>query len=437
MSYSPMIFPHRIPSIVRLHSRALIPALLVVSLVWLSSCSSSTTTDPGSDNSAGAAGRGIFTGTVTDSATHIAVLGAIVTLSPSGKSKQTDASGAVEFDSVAMGITTVTIAKPGYITLTRPVTILNAKTVHANFALLAGSAGNSAIVGWRNVPSGTQKNLQAVCYAGSPALMFAVGFEGTFLRSSDGGNTWSTLPKPSNVDLYCVHFYDALNGVVAGDSGVLLMTKDGGLTWKRAYSYLGNVRSISCPDSTTIELAGFYPGSHTEGILERSTDRGITWTDQGLQFGVDTLYAVAFSDKNIGLTVGKHAYTLTTQSGGEGWNGDRPTYRDINLWSAWAPDNSHVFIVGDSGFISMRNQDQAYQTQMSGVTNSLFSTSFADAGHGVAVGEQGTILVTADTGQTWKNQSTGAIAYHGSAFSDAVHAVIVGDGGIILLSIVQ
>ncbi len=52
---------------------------------------------------------------------------------------------------------------------------------------------------------------------------------GKFYKSTDFGLTWTT-PLSSSVNYSCADFYDNMNGIVTGQNGLVLRTRDGGVT---------------------------------------------------------------------------------------------------------------------------------------------------------------------------------------------------------------
>ncbi len=57
---------------------------------------------------------------------------------------------------------------------------------------------------------------------------YAVGFNGSIFKSSDGGTTWLAQTSPVTSFLKAVDFIDSLNGYAAGDGGTILKTTNGG-----------------------------------------------------------------------------------------------------------------------------------------------------------------------------------------------------------------
>ncbi|MBN1340128.1 MAG: T9SS type A sorting domain-containing protein [Bacteroidales bacterium] len=66
----------------------------------------------------------------------------------------------------------------------------------------------------------------------SDSVGYAVG-DGGFangFKSTDGGETWNVMETNCSSGLTAVHFFDDMNGIAAGNRGVVLKTSSGGLT---------------------------------------------------------------------------------------------------------------------------------------------------------------------------------------------------------------
>jgi photosystem II stability/assembly factor-like uncharacterized protein len=80
---------------------------------------------------------------------------------------------------------------------------------------------------------------------------WAVGWEGTILRTFDGGDTWFTMNSGSSEFLSSVSFSDRRHGVVTGSRGTALVTSDGGYSWTREATGTGfGLSSVSSVDPT-------------------------------------------------------------------------------------------------------------------------------------------------------------------------------------------
>ncbi|MBK6847410.1 MAG: hypothetical protein IPG96_07670 [Proteobacteria bacterium] len=74
-------------------------------------------------------------------------------------------------------------------------------------------------------------SLQAVSFPVNTSVGFAAGTNGTLLKSTDSGASWTALSAGTAATLRALAFVDAQTGLAAGDGGVLLKTTNGGLSW--------------------------------------------------------------------------------------------------------------------------------------------------------------------------------------------------------------
>ncbi|MGR8930231.1 MAG: YCF48-related protein [Gammaproteobacteria bacterium] len=113
-----------------------------------------------------------------------------------------------------------------------------------------------------------------------------------------------------------------------------------------------------------------------------------------------------------------------------------------NLYSVYFADEARGWAVGDSGTILITaDGGQSWQAQASGTQALLSAVQFqSDGRHGWVVGDGGTILITADGGQRWKAQASGsqfrlnavqfqADGRHGWAVGDYATILVTADGG--------
>ena len=127
----------------------------------------------------------------------------------------------------------------------------------------------------------------------SASTMYAAGDRGTFMKTTDGGDTWSVnsqVGAPDNSStgnlatrvLNIGWFFDANTGIVAGQSlstnpGLISKTTDAGNSWTY-YEYNdvagGVVNGLYFINSTTGYLCG-----NTNASVRKTTDAGLTWTD--------------------------------------------------------------------------------------------------------------------------------------------------------------
>ncbi len=205
-----------------------------------------------------------------------------------------------------------------------------------------------------------------------------VGYGGKILMTEDGGRSWRVLPSGTDRALYSVEFIDANTGWISGQDGVILHTSDGGKTWTRQVS------------GTTLYLFGIDFIDHQRGwaVGDRSTylytaDGGRSWrlakvggperltADEALLAQEPVLYDVQFLDADTGWIVGEFGNIYHTTDGGKSWTNQQDT------------------LLGDGIFDTLD-------------LPTFFGVQFIDRLNGVAAGLEGRIARTRDGGENWK-----------------------------------
>ena len=104
------------------------------------------------------------------------------------------------------------------------------KSLKLLFILLVLTGGLSAQ--WVQVGAGTTTSqLWSVSFADA-SKVFAVGVNGTMVKSVDSGQNWSLVAHGlTTKNLYTIDFSSNLVGYAAGVGLTLLKTTDGGTTW--------------------------------------------------------------------------------------------------------------------------------------------------------------------------------------------------------------
>lgn len=304
---------------------------------------------------------------------------------------------------------------------------------------------------WRDDAS-----LHDVQFIGSRTSI-AVGAQGTIWRSGDSGRTWKPVPCPATCSLHSACFVTSELGWVAGsemspftglDSGVLLATQDGGLTWNR----LGEgklppiiyVKFFGTDDGVVV---GRATSDVPSGVLKTS-DGGKTWKpvngvteapwraacfiDPDMGFvggpearlslvggeqlfpsklppqGLRTIRAVSIAPNDSGWLAGDGGLVLRTTSGGVVWDappGALPDELRIGMdFRAVDARGDNVWLVGAPGSVVWHspNAGRTWKRYVTGQTAPLNSIRFVNDSTGIAVGELGVILCTEDGGRTWQ-----------------------------------
>jgi photosystem II stability/assembly factor-like uncharacterized protein len=211
---------------------------------------------------------------------------------------------------------------------------------------------------WTRQDSGSKKNLFNV-FAADDQQVVAIGADGTILRTADGGSHWQSVKSPKNVSLFGIIFLDKNTGYTVGEFSTILATTDGGQNWTLAYG--GNTGD----------------------------------------FTVGPYFSIAFSDPQHGIACGLAGDLLATEDGGKTWKVQK------------LPDTVAAYIVSEDAaskkLWAAGAGGRMFLSEQAGQWKSIDRTAFHDitdltfAGSlGVAVGLNGTILLTNNAGEQWQ-----------------------------------
>lgn len=213
----------------------------------------------------------------------------------------------------------------------------------------------------------------------SPEKAIVVGYGGKIVMTVDGGRTWKLKPSGTELALYNVQFVDAQNGWISGQDGTILRTADGGESWQKQQT------NVPVP-----------------------------------------IFALYFFDKDRGWAVAQQATYLRTTNGGETWEEGRIevslegvsedatlAMNDPTLYDVHFIDEKTGWMVGEFGKIYHSTDGGATWTEQqnallgqAGITDALniptwFGVRFLNANEGIVVGLEGKIAKTTDAGKTW------------------------------------
>jgi hypothetical protein len=196
---------------------------------------------------------------------------------------------------------------------------------------------------------------------------------------------WYHQSSGTTINLKGVSFYNLSNGIVVGDSGIILSTTNGGTNWTVTVS--GNNKYLYAVSYKS----GNWVAVGSEGTILRN---GIIQTSGT----TNNLLGVSFTDANMGTAVGWDGTILRTTNGGTTWteqtSGTTERLEDVSF-----TDANNGTVVGFGGTIlRTTNGGTTWTEQTSGTNNWLSSVSFTDADNGWAVGWNGTILHTTNGG---------------------------------------
>ena len=148
---------------------------------------------------------------------------------------------------------------------------------------------------------------------------FVAGEYGTLLATDDGGATWAKRPVGTEKTLFGVSFSSPTRGWVVGIDGLVLRTRDGGATWDvqrgaveaGSIEELGFLEALKNPGLYAVRMAGRYGVVIGDtGMLLITADGGETWTRRELS-GKDRLVwmrGVSLTQDAEGFVVGASGF---------------------------------------------------------------------------------------------------------------------------------
>jgi len=231
--------------------------------------------------------------------------------------------------------------------------------------------------------------------------------QGCLLHTRDGGTTWTaTTPRGLGM-LHAVQFFDLKQGIVCGEATAtgtagIWRTQDGGRTWKALHStQLEGWRTAAFPAFESGVVAGLNGRVGLVGDTRLLRDDSLNLGNKGIR-------DLTIDQNASGWMVGDGGM-VRYSPGGAAWQdppGPLPAELDqLFDFTAVAQQGSSVWLAGHPGSAIWKSDDagQSWTMSPTGSHAPLNSISFADAVHGCAVGELGTILRTSDGGQTWQS----------------------------------
>lgn len=249
---------------------------------------------------------------------------------------------------------------------------------------------------------------------------FFESFTRTFLRTRDGGLTWSSteLPVTSNTGPI-LRFADAENGwslmttTLSPYVSAIAHTRDGGLTWTTQVSNRsGHLYDLGFVDAKRAWAVG------DSGTILATTDGGATWQPQTSGIKTD-LKSIRFTDANKGWCVGDEGVVLKTVDGGATWSPAQvPAFPGSTAFATLLfTDAQNGFIggfgKGEDGKRYLRTKDGGakWDTLQLPISAYYPGAVMCLASWGtrrmIASGYQGLILRSEDGGATWTEISQG------------------------------
>ena len=203
------------------------------------------------------------------------------------------------------------------------------------------------------------RDLYSIRFGPAGKAGWIVGEDGLILRTDDGGKSWKTITSPKNVTIFDVTFVNKNVGWAVGEFSTILTTADGGQTW--TLNYGGN-----------------------------TTD-----------FTIGPYFSVSFSDPMHGIVAGLAGDIMVTADAGKSWQAKKLPDVVGSYVMAEDPAAKKLWIGGSGGKLFDEGPDGQWQAVDRSTFHDLNDMAFA-GDLGVAVGLNGTILLTNNAGEQWQ-----------------------------------
>lgn len=254
----------------------------------------------------------------------------------------------------------------------------------------------------------------------------AVGWGGAVLTTSDGGQSWTAHSARAladaleGVDCSTIRRCIAVGeGASTGLPALIIATTDGGATWhsqKIPHGVTG-VGGVTCLSALRCWVVG---GAGRYGTVLQTTDGGAAWTRETLpHHGIDYLYtitcrsAVHCSAGGVRTPLGG-GVLVETSNGGKTWSRERiPAMESVDTLTC--ASRSFCVAAGFAPRTAAAGGGEVIQSQTGGTSWSVepipstvltvFGAACPSRSTCLAVGstnDSGVVLITHDSGATWK-----------------------------------
>lgn len=315
---------------------------------------------------------------------------------------------------------------------------------------------NSFAVGhWTHQNSNTLAWLHAVYFL-NENKGWVVGSNGTLLTTDDGGLNWKTLKRPTEDNLLDVVFLNENEGwllcesnryqIERGDPRTYLLHTNDGSNWQRinldGYSRDMRVTRIIFDVNRTGWLLG------ESGTFYKTDDGGNRWIGKPAPSRF-LLLGGAMMNSQQGVLVGAASTIVYTNDGGITWRNailkdNRTTFKQtsvtnketnsIRFTSVSFADSQRGWAVGYNGQIYTSNDSgKTWYAQNTDVISDLYDVKFLNQNEGWIAGNNGTMLYTNNRGYIWERINSGTThRLERIFFITPERGWIVGFGGTIL-----
>lgn len=247
---------------------------------------------------------------------------------------------------------------------------------------------DNAGVDWRQVPVPTRAMLTAVSFP-DDRHGWAVGHDGVILATADAGETWKRQDPGTDLETSYldVLFVSPQRGFVVGAYGKFVTTTDGGATWKSGKPAEGELHynRIAAGPNGFLYLAG------ESGMLLGSHDGGATWIKSELPYD-GSLFCVVPVDARTVIVAGLRGHVFTSTDNGGNWT-QCPVELKTLIMGGTVLRSGLVVLAGQGGSLLLSRDQGTTLTvwKPADASGAIADLTEANDGNIIVVGENGAV----------------------------------------------
>lgn len=275
------------------------------------------------------------------------------------------------------------------------------------------------------------------CHFPSETIGYAIGKKGEVWKTINGGDNWTDVSFQSvGDDLHGIHFYNDTIGMISGRQGRILETLDGGNSWS-SFDSLTNadIKDVFIYDVDKITIKPHVVGDY--GSIFRKFEREYINISGAMHYSISS---INFSSVDTGYAVGGDFFynkpIMLQTTDGTTWFEITPDTMDKHLTDIkFAGDN--IYVSGFGGRIYRYIPDSSFWMPLeTGTIDDIYNIQFVGDSSIFACGEKGTLLMSADSGNTWGQLNVPSYAetenFYSLDFSSIDLGYVVGANGTML-----
>ncbi|MDG1893020.1 MAG: choice-of-anchor D domain-containing protein [Verrucomicrobiota bacterium] len=245
---------------------------------------------------------------------------------------------------------------------------------------------------------------------------WAVGDQGTLLKTTTGGRAWTPYKSPTMRTLNAVAFgSDGVKGWIAGDAGTVFETEDSGVTWAPVTHEEVQNPALSWKDAGVsgqrLVLVGEDSSNGQAALTYQNTNTSYRSVEIS---GMQGLYGVSTHEKWVGA-VGSNGLLVYSFNGGIRW---KESYIDgasaVRFNGVTIDENGSAVAVAGGGLVyhTIKLGESWSRIEETNTTQNLFAAERSGDSLWVS-GASGVLIHSVDGGANWTTESinTGASLY--------------------------